>query len=123
MPQESRHAWFVRRLLADAAVIGTLTWLALFVMELIKPGIVSFYLPLSQALFLLLAVGLIALSMQPAQMSEPYSKQNITVLGILSAVSALVIYKTTEVEWWLTLLLILVTVGAIWASAALFSKS
>jgi hypothetical protein len=123
MPQESRHAWFIRRLVSDAAVIGSATWLLLLVMELVKPGIVSFYIPLSKALFVLVCLGLVALSMQRPQISEPYTRQNVLVLSFLSLVSALVIYKVVDVEWWLTLLLILVTVGSIWASAILFSKS
>lgn len=123
MAQESTRAWFFRKFLSDAVVIGAITWVVLFTMELVKPGMVSFYLPLSKALFALLCLGLVALSLQPAQMNEASRKHHLAVLLALSLLSALVIYKTVDAQWWLTLLLILVTVGSIWASAILVSKS
>lgn len=123
MAQESMRAWFLRKFLSDAVVIGTITWVVLFTLELVKPGMVSFYLSLSKVLFVLLCLGLVALSLQPAQMGEVSTKHHLPVLSVLSLVSALVIYKTVDAQWWLTLLLILVTVGSIWASTILVSKS
>lgn len=124
MPQESVQSWFLRRVISDAAIISVVTWLVLLVMELVKPGIVSFYFSLSNALFVVICLGLAALSMQPPQANDkPYTRQNVLALTVLSIVSVLIILKTVRTDWWLTLLLILVTVGSIWSSAILVSKS
>ena len=122
MSHESNQFWFIRRVVTDATLIGFCTWFVLFAIELIKPGLVSFYLSLPQALFALVCLAVLSLSLQPPRVQPAYVKANKRLLTALSLAATLVICLATGWHGWLTLLLILVTVASIWASADLFSQ-
>lgn len=116
--RHSSKKWFWQKLSFDAFIIFSSTWLFLFVMESLKEGIVSRYLSLPHLAFALIALGVLAAQFQPFrpdQLKEKkLSKKEILVLIVLSVLIAFLIFWLFALSWPLTIVLIFVTVAALW---------
>ena len=125
---ESRR-WFYRRLANDALLISVITWVFLFVMELVKPGIVSNYLSLTRAAAFVLLLGVCSLTLGD---SAPQTQTEKTVspflatswpLTIVSLLAGFVVYLfMPPAPVYLTLLVVSVTVLCVWIGTHLSRK-
>lgn len=117
MDNESAKKWFIEKFTRDLFLISVITWGILFILENIKPGVVSNYLSLPHMAVLLFVFGIVALLFQPAVMNEklsPLSKKEIVVLVVLSIALIVLLPLIIEASARLTVLLIFVTVVALW---------
>lgn len=125
MSNEHPRQWLYRRLISELFSIFSFGWGTLFLMEVVKPGLVSNYLSLQHLAVALLFLGIWALSLQQPEIkdtSSTLSKRERIILLVLSIILAFVLVIITEVSFPLTLLLILVTVGTLWAGTLVFSS-
>ena len=116
MEQEHPKTWFFRKLSREAFLIFSLTWLLLFLMELVKDGMVSRYVSLPQSALVLLVLAILALSLQPPQVDQPkrLEMKDVGFLIIASVVLALVFPVAFDFSGGLTALFIFVTVLTLW---------
>lgn len=117
MDNESAKKWFIKKFTQDLFLVFAITWAVLFVLENIKSGVVSNYLSLPHMAVLLLIFGIMALWFRsPAQAEKParMSKKEIGVLIVLSVALAVFLPAIIEASTALTVLLIVVTIVALW---------
>jgi hypothetical protein len=127
MNNEHPRQWLYRKMISELFSIFTLGWGILFVLELVKPGVVSNYLSLQHLAIGLIFLGIWALALQQPQSGvsmegASLSKHERVILTIISLILSIVIMLITQVSFPLTLLLILVTVGTLWAGTIEFSS-
>jgi hypothetical protein len=117
------RAWFLRSLTRDAFLIAVSTWLALFVLEFIKPGIASNYVSLTRGAAALFILALVHVSLrQPQDVStkpSPFTRRDLGALSLVSLLAAAVVASVMPAFDLLTLLVISVTVLAIWIGSFL----
>lgn len=121
--------WLYRRIAQDALTISAATWLILFLMELVKPGIVSNYVSLTRAaaFVLFLAVCSLALGDKTPLVEAPAPSsafwQKPWPLAALSAAAGLVVYLfMPPAPVYLTVLVVSVTVLCVWIGTQLSRK-
>ena len=125
MNDETAKQWFIRTITRDLFIIYSVTWVLLFLLESVKPGLVSNYLSLPHLAALLVALGVVALVFQPLVplgASYALSKRDYLVLIVLSIVAALLIIILVDVGLALTLLLVFVTVATIWVGTIMLQE-
>lgn len=121
--ETGQAVWFWRTVTRDAFTIASTTWLILFVLEFLKPGIATNYVSLTRwaaGLFLLALVHVSLRQSQPdAVASASFSRKEILALVLVSLVAAAVIASVMPAVNLLTLLVISVTVLTIWIGSFL----
>lgn len=125
MNEESAKKWFIKKFTRDLFLVFAVTWGLMFVMENIKAGIVSNYISLPHLAVLLLVFGIIALSFQPSLRSGSelrLTKKEMVVLAVLSLGLVVLLLVTIEASATLTVLLIFVTLIALWAGTLVLQK-
>lgn len=125
MKDNSAKYWFLRKFTRDLFCISTSTWLLLFIMEIIKPGIASNYVSLPHLAVLVFFFAVVALYFQPPRVSPGrfnLSAIEISILTILSIASAVFLAFTLQATPILTALIIIVTVLALWGGTLVLNE-
>lgn len=108
--------WFWQRISKDAFLIALITWVVLFVLELVKPGLVSNYLSLQHAAIALLFLGIFTIAVMDNQKSAKLQKTPMlyALLAVISFITILFIFSLETNSWFLTLILVFASLAAIW---------
>lgn len=127
-PQAARPVqWFWHQISRDALSVGVATWLVLILLEIIKPGIASNYLSLTRfalALVLLVFAHMFLRNPQPvAPLPRPFTRRDLSVLVAVSLLAVLLLITFMPRFDLLTLLVISVTVLAIWIGSFLYAET
>lgn len=120
MKIQSPQEWFLQKVFEELFLLSLGFWVILFILELLKNGLVSNYLSLPHLALLIFVFGVISLSLKPLnEMNDKQEEASISkrktgvALLLLVLVVSLVIFLVANVSLPLTLLLIFVTVLAI----------
>lgn len=114
---ENAKQWFLRIISRDIFVISAVTWIIMFFMEAFKTGVVSNYISLPHFALLVVFFGITALVFQPAMPAAipgPLSSAEKRGLIVISLLLILLIPLIVEASKALTVLLVFVTVAALW---------
>lgn len=109
--------WIIKRIVKEAFIISFALWCILFVLELVKPGIVSNYLSLANGLFYLFLFGILTLLLEPTitQLGpKAFGKKDLfwrVICSVLLVITLLLILNASVL---LTLFIIFVTLLAFW---------
>ena len=117
----TKYQWFLKRLTKEIFVLSLSFWCILFVLELIKTGLVSNYFSLPHLAFGVFVLGIIALVFDPHRdlnqfdQTKSITRKEQVFFVLLSLIMAFIIIFMTSFSLLLTLLLIFVTVLALWS--------
>lgn len=109
--------WFFQKISMDAFKIFSVTFIVLLLMEIVKNGIVSNYISLPHAAFVLLLLAILSLSLQDNidLMKEKYfSRIDYIWLGGITLVVCFVIILIMGQQGILTPIVVFVTILTLW---------
>jgi hypothetical protein len=115
--------WFFEQLAKEAFVIFSVAWGSLFLLELLKPGLVSNYLSLTHAALPLFFLGVLWLVLLPDQeVTHTMVERELPVksLCVISFFIVLVLFLLLQTSLPLTLLIIFATLAGLWGGALAF---
>lgn len=117
MQHETAKQWFLRKFSRDLFVITSVTWVIMFLMEKVKPGIVSNYFSLPHAAILIVVFAIVAMVFQDAKLdihSKGLSKTDVSVLAVFSVLLIVFEWFLFDISKGLVLLIIIVSLVALW---------
>ena len=123
MEKDLDKHWFFEQLAKQAFFIFASAWGLLFLLELLKEGLVSNYFSLTHAALPLMILGVLWLVLLPEKESvvQPEEKQlpikTLLLISFFIIITLLFLLKTTFL---LTLLIIFATLAGLWGGAYAF---
>ncbi len=127
MTTPTNRQWFLKKLTKDLFFFSGSFWGILFILELIKNGLVSNYFSLPHLALWVFLFGIIALvfdtntGMSQFDQNQGIKKRERVFLVLFSVLIAFILIIATNFSLPLTLLLIFVTVLALWS--VVYTKS
>lgn len=114
---EDKQKILIAEIISDGFSIYTVTWCTLFLMELVKPGIVSNYLSLPHASLFIVILGVASLVLRPADyfiIDSRLSDAQIekVVLATIIILEIIFFFRFLDLSFILTLIFLFVTVGS-----------